>query len=195
MHTGFIQQHYDTLFPTKIISDDVLAQAAIGLIVNENNAALRNSLRAGQFNNPFILNTSFRINSSEVRTVKFNNDGKEEKISVIQATGGFKIKINDGEWKNVNVKTVKDDGRFTLKINMDGSVFNFSVVITPEIVTIFNQVNLKNHFHSLAVILTRSNSLGWQNRTSNYASEVLVVSRRRRCQQVKLDIAHAGHHR
>lgn len=141
VHTGFITQHFDTLFPTKTISNEVLAQAAIGLIVNENNAALCNSLRAGQLNDPFTLNPNFRVNSTEVKTVRFNNEGREEKISVTQNGDGFKVKVNDGEWRSVSVKTVGDSKRFTLKINMDGLVFNFSVVITPETVTIFNAVS------------------------------------------------------
>lgn len=139
MHTGFINQHFDTLFPPITVSNDVLTQAAIGLIINENNAALCNSLRAGKLNDPFTINTGFRVNSSEVRTVKFNNDGKEEKVSVMQAEDGYKVKVNDGEWRSVLVKTVKDEGRFSLKVNIDGSIFNYSVVITPETVTIFNQ--------------------------------------------------------
>jgi 3-methylcrotonyl-CoA carboxylase alpha subunit len=143
VHTGFIDQHFDTLFPKKTISNDMLTQAAIGLIINENNATLVNSLRAGQFNDPFTMNTGFRVNSSEIRTVKFNNEGKEEKISVTQSSDGFKVKVNDGEWRNVHVKTVKDDERFSLKVNIDGSVFNYSVVITPETVTIFNEVLFK----------------------------------------------------
>lgn len=143
VHTGFIDQHFDSLFPTKTISDNVLTQAAIGLIINENNATLCNSLRAGQFNDPFTMNAGFRVNSTEVRTVKFTNEGKEEQISVSQSEDGFKVKVNDGEWRNVHVKTVKDAERFSLKVNIDGSVFNYSVVITPETVTIFNEVSLK----------------------------------------------------
>lgn len=141
VHTGFITQHFDTLFPTKTISNEILAQAAIGLIVNENNAALCNSLRANKLNDPFTIIPSFRVNSNEIRIVKFNNEGKEEKISVTQNDNGFKVKVNDSEWRSVSVKTVRDNERFTLKINMDGLVFNFSVVITPETVTIFNAVS------------------------------------------------------
>lgn len=141
VHTGFIQQHFDTLFPNKTISSELLAQAAIGLIINENNAALCNSLRAGQFNDPFTMNSGFRINSNEIRTLKFNNEGKEQKVSVAQNDDGFKVKVNDGEWQTVQVKKVKDKNKFSLKINIDGSVFNYSVVITPETVTVFNNVN------------------------------------------------------
>lgn len=139
VHTGFIPQHFDTLFQTKTISNEILAQAAIGLIVNENNSTLLNSFRAKQLNDPFTLNTNFRVNSSEVRTLSFINEGKEEKVSVTQSDEGFRVKVNDGEWRNVSVKTVGEEGRFTLKINMNGSVLNFSVVITPEIITIFNE--------------------------------------------------------
>lgn len=142
VHTGFIPQHFDTLFPVKTVSDRVLAQAAIGLIFNENNAAKCNALRSGQFNDPFTLNSSFRVNSNEIRTISFDNEGNEEKIYVTENSDGtFKVKVNGGEWKNVvDVKTVKEEGRFSLKINIDGSVFNYSLVITPEAVTIFNEV-------------------------------------------------------
>lgn len=142
VHTGFITQHFDTLFPHKTVSNDVLAQAALGLIINENNAALCNSLRSGVLNDPFTINSSFRVNTSEIRTVKFNNEGREEKISVNQHGDDFKVKVNDGEWRSVSVKTMKDDGRFSLKVSIDGSVFNYSVVITPETVTIFNAVTV-----------------------------------------------------
>lgn len=146
VHTGFIQQHFDTLFPVKVVNDDMLLQGAISSIVNENNAALMNALRAGQLNNPFAMNLGFRVNSSAIRTVVFKTENKEEKVHVMQVKDGFKAKVNDGEWRNVQVKTVKDDNRFSLKLNVDGSVVNFSAVITPEAVTIFNEVSFWTAF-------------------------------------------------
>lgn len=101
-------------------------------------------MRTGQFNDPFTLNPSFRVNSNEIRTIRFIIEGTEEKISVVQnSEGAFKVKVNEGEWRNVDVKTVKEEGRFSLKTNIDGSVFNYSVVISPEAVTIFNEVKKK----------------------------------------------------
>lgn len=139
VHTGFINQHFDTLFPQKVIKNEVLAQAALGLIINENNAALINSLRAGNLNDPFAINSDFRVNSNHVRTVKFAANGKEQQVSVMQTQDGFKVKVNDGEWKNVQVTKVKEDGRFTLKVNMEGVVYKYSIVISPESVTLFNE--------------------------------------------------------
>lgn len=141
VHTGFIVQHYDTLFPPKPVSSAILTQAAISLILNENNAALINSLRAGNANDVFTINSSFRVNSSEVKTLKFSCDGKEETVQVSLTDEGYKVRINDGEWRNAFVKIVSEVGRLSLKINIEGIVYNFSVVITPEAVTIFNQVS------------------------------------------------------
>lgn len=138
VHTGFIPQHFDTLFPKKTVKSEILAQAALGLIINENNAALINSLRAGKINDPFALNGDFRVNTSAIRTVKFNVDGKEQKVSVMQNADGYKVQVNEDDWKNVNVSKVKDADRFTLKVNIDGIVYKYSIVITPERVTLFN---------------------------------------------------------
>ncbi|KAL7029369.1 hypothetical protein ACKWTF_006210 [Chironomus riparius] len=139
VHTGFINQHYDTLFPSKVVKNEVLAQAALGLIINENNAALINALRAGASNDPFVLNSDFRVNSNHIRTVNFVVDGKDQQVSLMQSQDGFKVKVNDGEWKNVQVSKVKESGRFSLKVNMDGAVYKYSIVITPESVTLFNE--------------------------------------------------------
>lgn len=141
VHTGFINQHYETLFPAKVVKTEVLAQAALGLIINENNAALINALRAGTPNDPFVLNGDFRINSDHIRTVNFVANGKDQQVSLMQNSEGYKVKVNDGEWKNVQVSKVKEAGRFSLKVNMDGAVYNYSIVITPESVTLFNEVS------------------------------------------------------
>ena len=48
VHTGFIPQHFDSLFPEIKISDDVLTQAAVAFVMNENTASLVNALKAGK---------------------------------------------------------------------------------------------------------------------------------------------------
>jgi 3-methylcrotonyl-CoA carboxylase alpha subunit len=143
VHTGFIVQHFDTLFPPKPVSSEILTQAAISLILNENNAALVNSLRAGNHNDVFAINSGFRVNSSEIKSLKFSCDGKEQTVQVMISQNGYKIKVNEGEWCNVFVKIVPESGRLTLKVNINGIIHNYSVVITPESVTIFNQVRIK----------------------------------------------------
>lgn len=124
----------------KSVSSEILTQAAISLILNENNAALVNSLRAGNPNDVFAINPGFRVNSSEVKTLKFSCDGKEQTVQVMTSQNGYKTKVNDGEWRNAFIKVVPESGRLTLKVNIEGIIYNYSVVITPEAVSIFNQV-------------------------------------------------------
>lgn len=140
VHTGFIAQHFDTLFPAKSVSPEILTQAAISLILNENNAALVNSLKAANFNDPFAINSGFRVNSSEVKSLKFSCDGKEQTVEVMNSQEGYKARVNEGEWRNVTVKIVPEAGRLSLKMTIEGIIYNYSIVITPDSVTIFNQV-------------------------------------------------------
>lgn len=135
VHTGFITQHFDTLFPKHIVAENTIIQAAIGFIVNQNNAFIKNSPP----NDPFAMNLSYRVNHSAVRTVEFVGENSRDQISVIQNDDGFKVKVNDGEWKNVHVKVVPEEGRFSLKATIAGNLFNYSCVITPERVSVFNE--------------------------------------------------------
>lgn len=81
VHTGFIPQHFDSLFPPEVIHDNVLCQAAIGLIQNEYAAAEINGQRSLSFiktiGNPFIIEHGMRLNHIGVRKfqLKFNNVG------------------------------------------------------------------------------------------------------------------------
>lgn len=94
--------------------NEVLAQAAIGIFSTQKNP------------------------SNEVKSVKFNVDGKEQSVAVQPSADGFKIQVNDGEWKNVQVTTSGENGKINMKMNFDGSVQESTLSISSEGVTIFN---------------------------------------------------------
>lgn len=50
VHTGFIQQHHDDLFPKRTVSDELLCQAAIGLVMLERKS-LRDTTGLPRFGN------------------------------------------------------------------------------------------------------------------------------------------------
>lgn len=129
----------------------------MGFIVNQNNAFIKNS----PANDPFALNLSYRVNHNAVRTVDFADAGKRDQVSVMQNGDGFQVKVNDGEWKNVHIKVVPEDGRFTLKINIDGNLFSYSCVITPERVSIFNEV--RKFYEKKVLEFSWIYSTEWQN--------------------------------
>lgn len=75
VHTGFIPQHFDTLFPALSVDATMLTQAAAALVVNELSAAHRNA--KGGAPNPFVIEAGMRLNHDGIRNfkLKFNNVG------------------------------------------------------------------------------------------------------------------------
>jgi len=75
VHTGFIDEQFDTLFPPIIISPQQVSQAALALVLNELQAAFRNG---NKDQDPFVATPNARLNYSLVRRydLKANEKGK-----------------------------------------------------------------------------------------------------------------------
>lgn len=71
VHTGFIPEHMDSLFPKLQVSESVLTQAAVAVILNESQAT-RSQLRT---NNPFVLEQNLRLNHIGIRNIRVKFDG------------------------------------------------------------------------------------------------------------------------
>lgn len=76
MHTGFIDQHFDSLFPAQHVSDSVLAHAVAAIVTNENLKSKKISQQRGEGYNPFVRGDSFRLNHAHVREFKLEANGK-----------------------------------------------------------------------------------------------------------------------
>jgi 3-methylcrotonyl-CoA carboxylase alpha subunit len=87
VHTGFIPQHFESLFPPLKLDDDVLCQAVVAVICNENNAILQNALLLGEHKNPFLTEHNARFNYQATREInlKYQDKGEvfEEKLNII----------------------------------------------------------------------------------------------------------------
>lgn len=77
VHTGFIPQHFDTLFPPLNVSETVLCQAAVAVVLNELKFNRNSAIASGRSGDPFVFESGFRVNYVAVRTVnlKFNEKG------------------------------------------------------------------------------------------------------------------------
>ncbi|XP_055716132.1 methylcrotonoyl-CoA carboxylase subunit alpha, mitochondrial [Phlebotomus papatasi] len=137
VHTGFIPQHFDTLFPPLIVSESSLIQAAVAVVVNELNAAVSNGAASGGASNQFNDANNFRLNHVAVREFQFKANDKVNTVQVTSSDGLLKIRVNDGEWRNVQWKCIPDANRFCLRCTIDGVFGNFSAVISPQEVAIF----------------------------------------------------------
>lgn len=140
VHTGFIDEHFSTLFPPLQTSDQLIAQAVAAQITNELNSVKLNAAMQGVRNKPFSECDSFRVNSTAVRTMQLKLHGNTHKIQLKQR----EMKINDSDWQSFDIYPVAEpeNNRFTLKLNLNGVQSTFSAVISSESIDVFNEVNL-----------------------------------------------------
>ncbi|KAG4077353.1 hypothetical protein HA402_009754 [Bradysia odoriphaga] len=136
VHTGFIPQHFDTLFPPLNVSETVLCQAGIAIVLNELKFNRNSSGRSGD---PFVEESGFRMNHVAVRKVSLKFNDKEYVVSVKNLGDSFEVKIDDGNWKVVKPSLLDHPQRFSIKTNIDGIFTTFSAVISPEQVAIFTE--------------------------------------------------------
>lgn len=145
VHTGFIDQHLDSLFPPIEITDQTISQAIAAIVTNERKESTALSIKQGCRGSPFAACDGFRINSYLIRDLNIESNGQKYKIQLKYVKSNYEIKINDSEWKPFSVKTVQDSNpnRFTLKLNLDGVESNFNAVIREHLIDIFNEVHFE----------------------------------------------------
>lgn len=80
MHTGFIDQHFDSLFPPQTVSDSILAHAVAAIVAKEKIDTQRESDRRGEGYNPFAQSDSFRLNHAHVRDFQLDFNGTGTKL-------------------------------------------------------------------------------------------------------------------
>lgn len=136
VHTGFIPQHFDTLFPPLKVSEKVLCQAAIAIVLNE---LKFNRNASGHSGDPFVVESGFRLNHVAVRKVNLKFNDKEYVVSVRNLGDSFEVRIDNGNWKVVKPSLVDHPQRFSIKTNIDGVFSTFSAVISPEQVAVFTE--------------------------------------------------------
>lgn len=143
VHTGFIDQHFDSLFPPLKVSDEYIAQAIAALVTNELNAVKVNASIRGQKNTSFSESDSFRVNATAIRTIELKLYEDVHKIQLKQRGTSYQIKIGDAEWRTFEVYPVQEQqaNRASLKLNLDGVQSTFSAVISSELIDVFNEVN------------------------------------------------------
>lgn len=76
VHTGFIDQHFDSLFPPQVANETALAHAVAAIVTKEKINSQIQSQKRGEGFNPFAQGDSFRLNHAHIRNFKFEFNGK-----------------------------------------------------------------------------------------------------------------------
>lgn len=140
VHTGFINQHFDSLFPPLKVEDYDLIKATIALIVNEINATSTIADRSGNAANPFYNQAfNFRPNYDAIRTFKLKFNDQIHEVKVKFSENGYQVAVNSGDWTDVTATQEFDNERFTLRSNIGGVFSTFSTVITPDGLSLFDE--------------------------------------------------------
>ncbi|OXU24234.1 hypothetical protein TSAR_001328 [Trichomalopsis sarcophagae] len=141
VHTGFIEENYDALFPKIEVPKRVLAEGALGLILCAELDALKTAAKSSDVYNPFALETGLRVNHVLNRRIDFEV-GEEKFFVDVQYVEPevYSMRINDlGPWRTVTGSLKKEGNISELKADVDG------VVQKSRIVKIGNELHLFTH--------------------------------------------------
>lgn len=144
VHTGFISQHFDSLFQPVKIDKDGLIKAAIALIQNELQATICNS--AGP--DPFVLTTNSRFNYTFIRKYKLKFNNELHDVVVEHDNGLMRVRIADEDWTEIRVESVYDEKCMKLRIYLNNKITTFNAVIDESEISIF----LENGKQSFEVV-------------------------------------------
>lgn len=128
VHTGFIEQHNDALFPKAPgVSSETLCQASLSLLLLE---------RSKSGKKPFDLNTGFRVNLPAQRTVTVKIDNTDQNIVVEYigkhshtASPVYKMTVNDKNYEVDGSLEQIDDSYYMLHAFVNGHSRQIKVVL------------------------------------------------------------------
>ncbi|KAG8445138.1 hypothetical protein GDO86_010053 [Hymenochirus boettgeri] len=139
VHTDFIPQHHNDLFPDrKKTSREVLCQAALGLILKEKLLTEEFNIQSGDQFSPFASSNGRRINVSYTRSLTLL-DGENQVHMKIQykRDGSYDMQIQDTVLK-VTGELVNEGGITHLKCSVNGIVSKPKLVILDHNIYLFS---------------------------------------------------------
>ncbi|XP_054014291.1 methylcrotonoyl-CoA carboxylase subunit alpha, mitochondrial [Hylaeus anthracinus] len=129
VHTGFINEHYEDLFPKLQVPNEVAVQAALASIFYEDMDSLRYSLATSDPFSPFATEIGMRLHHTLTRTFRFNVYGKDIEIEVRYIKPDvYHMRINKiGPWRKVTGALEKKKNRMELCVEVDNWITRTTV--------------------------------------------------------------------
>ena len=165
VHTGFIDENYDSLFPKLIPPSDLLPQAALALILSEEMATLKSSLKTNNLFNPFNTETGYRINNLLNRRFELLLHGEKLSIDVQYIKPEvYSMRTNDiGPWELVTGTLTRQANSLVLRSEIDGKIQKSRIVYDEGELYIFTNVSKPSHniFSRVRVKMSKDQILEW----------------------------------
>ncbi|XP_044752182.1 methylcrotonoyl-CoA carboxylase subunit alpha, mitochondrial [Coccinella septempunctata] len=142
VHTNFIRDYHDSLFPMVNTTENEKIQAALATILFERKVNEGRSTK-----NPFVLESNFRVNHYHVRNLSIVFDKEEIPVQVkFIGRNNFEVSLNDGmTWHTVSADLKKMNAKTLLTTTIDDLKSACSVFHYENKVILFND-NGKKEF-------------------------------------------------
>ncbi|XP_017101018.2 methylcrotonoyl-CoA carboxylase subunit alpha, mitochondrial [Drosophila bipectinata] len=134
VHTGFIDEHFDSLFPPIVISQQQVSQAALALVFNELQAAFSNSNGS---QDPFSSAANARLNYALIRTYNLRANDKVYSVAVKYDGEDVQVQVDDGSWQVIKAQRVEDGVRLKIRANIDNNISTYNANIDGASISLF----------------------------------------------------------
>jgi 3-methylcrotonyl-CoA carboxylase alpha subunit len=136
LDTGFIQRHETDLLPEPAPArDDVLAFAALGVLLDRQAKAQARAAASGDPYSPWAGNDGWRLNDDAHDTLALRDGGTDRLVHLIYRRGGYRLDLPSG--------TVEASGRLaedgTLTVDLGGRRTSATIVRRGADITVFHQ--------------------------------------------------------
>lgn len=134
VHTGFIDEHFDSLFPPIEISQQQVSQAALALVFNELQASFSNG---NGRQDPFAAAANARLNYALIRTYNLRANDKVYSVAVKYDGEDVQVQVDSGSWQVIKAQRVEDGVRLKIRANIDNNISTYNANIDGASISLF----------------------------------------------------------
>ncbi|KAJ8934193.1 hypothetical protein NQ314_013510 [Rhamnusium bicolor] len=141
VHTNFIRDHYDSLFRDDTPNEILLIQASLTMILTDRIAEINEAVSRDDQYNPFVVESTFRINHEHSRNIKLKFKDKDF-ITIIKYANNSEYRISCDGGKSsyiVNGEISKSNNKLTLNCTINGVKSKVNIFRNDDILAIFDQ--------------------------------------------------------
>lgn len=138
VHTEFIPQHYDELFPKRRIDPHVLCASVVSLVAHERASYMRENVLDTMLGS-HDLQVPFRVNANCQRKFVFTCGGKEYKVLATYLDYGSYNMECEGETFSVSGQTTMDRGVVAVQCSVGGSNLKIRSVLHDGTLHVFTR--------------------------------------------------------